>query len=189
MSGTHDAGYRTIGGRPPSGAARARAAFFVGATPPIVILQWTVRKRLALLGVLALVAAGCGESESESSFTSCVETRSDCRDGNCVLTVHCDVDECKSEIDYDFDGETYKSKCIFGETRTTTTYPLAGGPGTQETRRDVDECFYKAEVDGNDFDEERRCTRVRDCTFATLECDPSEPGDPDCEVEDSAPCV
>lgn len=147
-----------------------------------------MRNRLALLGVLVFVAAACGESESESSFTSCVQTRSDCVGGTCVLTVHCDVDECESEVDYDFDGETYKSKCTFGETRTTTTYPLAGGPGTRETQRDVEECFYKAEFDGDDFEEEGRCTEIRDCTVATLDCDPSDPGDPDCDVEDSRPC-
>jgi hypothetical protein len=147
-----------------------------------------VLKRVAILGFLAAAFTSCGGSESESSFTSCVDTRNDCTGGSCILRTVCDVDECESEVDYEFDGEEYKSKCTFGETATTITYPLNGGPGRQEIRRDIDECFYKAEFDGNDFDEEGRCTRVRDCTIETLDCDDSDPGDPDCRVEDSRPC-
>jgi hypothetical protein len=147
-----------------------------------------VRGRSAVLGLMAVFLGGCGESESKSSFTSCAETRNDCRDGTCVQRVECDVDECKSETDYFFGGEEYKSKCTFGETVTITTYPLAGGPGSREITRDVDECFYKAEFDGDDFEEEGRCTRVRDCTTETLACDASEAGDPDCDIETSTPC-
>jgi len=147
-----------------------------------------VRKRVAILGFLAVALAACGDSESESSFTSCTTTRSECSGGTCVLRVECEIDECKSEIEYEFDGEEYETKCTFGNTLTTTTYPLNGGAGRQEVRRDLDECFYEAEFDGDDFEEEGTCTRVRDCTIATLDCDDSEPGDPDCEVEGSEPC-
>jgi hypothetical protein len=102
--------------------------------------------------------------------------------------MECDVDECESEVDYFFGGEEFESKCTFGETLTTTTFPLDSGAGRREIRRDIEECFYEAEFDGDDFEEEGRCTRVRDCTIETLECEASEPGDPDCDVAESAPC-
>ena len=152
-----------------------------------------MRTRIIGLGLVATLVVGCGDSESESSssFTSCETTLNDCVAGICTVREECDVDECESELDYDFDGEEYESKCTFGDTLTTTTFPAAGGAGTREIHRDVDECFYQAEIDydDGDFEEERRCTRVRDCTLETLACDdPESFDDLDCEVVDSEPC-
>ena len=148
-------------------------------------IHWAV----AVTSFIASLVAGCGSSESESSFTSCEQTESACTAGTCVLEVECEVDECESEVEYHFNGEDFESKCTFGDTRTRTTFPLDGGSGRREIRRNVEECFYEAEFDGDDFDEEGTCTRVRDCTIETLACDASsEPGDPDCDVRESAPC-
>ncbi len=145
--------------------------------------------RSTVVSLLVTVVVGCGGGpESESSFTSCETTRSECSGGTCIEVEACEVDECESETSYFFDETEYESRCTFGETLTTLTYPLAGGRGRQEIRRDVDECFYEAEFDGDDFDEEGTCTRVRDCTIDTLDCDESDPGDPDCRVVESAPC-
>lgn len=147
-------------------------------------------KRTLMLLVVAAFTYGCGDSDSKSSFTECFVLESECRGGTCRDVEECEVDECKTDADYFFDETEYESKCTFGETLTTIEYPLAGGPGRQTIRRDVDECFYETEIDADgDIDEEGRCTRVRDCTVETLDCDDSEPGDPDCRVVDSAPCV
>ena len=145
-------------------------------------------KRTAVVTVLAATIFGCGDSDSESSFTSCEVRESECRGGTCVEVEQCEVDECETDVDYFFDETEYESRCTFGETVTRIEYPLAGGAGRREIRRDVDECFYEAEFDGNDFDEEGRCTRVVDCTIETLQCDDSEPGDPDCDVVESSSC-
>lgn len=145
------------------------------------------------IGLLFLVAVayGCeGDSDSETSFTRCDVRSSECRGGTCREVEACEVDECETDADYFFDETEYESRCTFGETLTTIEYPLAGGAGRRETRRDVDECFYETEIDDDgDIDEEGRCTRVRDCTIDTLDCDDSEPGDPDCRVIDSQPCL
>ena len=145
--------------------------------------------RVVAVGMLAFGLSGCGdESKSKSSFTSCEQIVNECLDGTCVLREACQIDECKSDIDYDFDGETYKTKCTFGDTLITTTYPLAGGSGRQEYISDLDECYYKGEYDDGDFEEEGSCTRVRACTISTLACDESDPGQPDCDVTESSPC-
>jgi len=146
-------------------------------------------KRAAFVLVFASATFGCGDSDSESSsFTSCEVRESECRGGTCTEVEHCEVDECETDVDYEFDETEYHSRCTFGETLTTIEFPLAGGAGRREIRRDVDECFYEAEFDGDDFEEEGRCTRVVDCTVEILDCDDSEPGDPDCRVVDSAGC-
>ena len=147
--------------------------------------------RAAILLLLASAVYGCeGDSDSSSSFTTCRVIESDCRGGTCRDVEECDVDECETDADYFFDETEYETQCTFGETRTTIEYPLAGGPGSQVVRRDVDECYYETEIDDDgDIDEEGRCTRVRDCTVETLDCDDSDPGDPDCRVIDSAPCA
>ena len=149
--------------------------------------------RVAMVGLVAVLVGGCGdsESESESSFTVCEATRTDCTGGTCTVREVCDVDECESEVDYDFDGEEFESKCTFGDTVTTTTFPVDGGAGTREIHRDIEECFYEAEIDydDGDFEEERRCRHVRDCTRETLTCDDADGfDDPECDVEDSEPC-
>jgi hypothetical protein len=148
-------------------------------------------KPTMLLLVLAVAMYGCeGDDDFESSFTVCDVRSSDCRGGTCREVEECEIDECETDADYFFDETEYESRCTFGETLVTIEYPLAGGPGRRETRRDVDECYYETEIDYDDGDieEEGRCTRVRDCTIDTLDCDDSEPGDPDCRVIDSQPC-
>jgi hypothetical protein len=143
----------------------------------------------AFILFLAFLPYGCGDADSESSFTSCDVRQSDCQGGTCIEVEACEIEECKTDVDYEFDETEYETRCEFGETLTTIEYPLAGGPGRQETRRDIDECFYETEFeDSGDIDEEGRCTRVRDCTIDTLDCDDSDPGDPDCRVVASEPC-
>lgn len=150
---------------------------------------FVMEARSVVVGLLVATLVGCGDStKSKSNFTSCRVTESECVAGICTQVEECDVDECKSETTYFFDETEYESRCTFGETRTAITYPLAGGPGEQVTRRDLDECYYEAEFDGNDFEEQGTCTRVRDCTIDTLDCDDSEPGDPDCRVVASRSC-
>jgi hypothetical protein len=133
-----------------------------------------MRNRTTVVGLVVAALVGCGGGPESG--------------GTCDETELCDVDECKSETSYFIDETKYESKCTFGETETSITYPLAGGRGEQVTRRDLDECYYKSKYDGDDFDEKGQCTRVRDCTIATLDCDDSEPGDPDCRVVDSQSC-
>ena len=132
-------------------------------------------------------ALGCGSSESSSNLTTCQQSSS-CRAGLCSFVERCQVDECESKLSYEFEGEEFKSMCTFGPTVTTTIFPPEGGPGTTRIERNVQECFYKAEVEFNDFDESRRCTRVQDCTLQQLSCDPSDAGDPNCRVVSEAPC-
>jgi hypothetical protein len=137
-------------------------------------------KHALMLIVLAVFSYGCGDSDSESSFTECFVRESDCSGGTCRDVEACEVDECETDADYFFGETEYESKCTFGETLTTIEYPLGGGPGRQTVRRDVDECFYETEIEADgDIEEEGRCTRVRDCTVETLDCD----------VIDSEPCV
>jgi hypothetical protein len=147
--------------------------------------------RTVIVMLLAAAVSGCeGDSDSSSSFTECRVIESDCRGGTCRDVEACEVDECETDADYFFDETEYETRCTFGETRATIEYPLGGGPGSQVVRRDVDECYYETEIDDDgDIDEEGRCTRVRDCTVETLDCDDSDPGDPDCRVIDSAPCA
>lgn len=146
-------------------------------------------RRATTILLLAALPYGCGDADSKTSFTVCDVRSSECRGGTCREVEHCRIDECETDADYFFDETEYESRCTFGETLVTIEYPLAGGPGRRETRRDVDECFYETEIEADgDIEEEGRCTRVRDCTIDTLQCDPSEPGDPDCRVVDSGPC-
>jgi hypothetical protein len=129
-----------------------------------------------VLGLAAVI--GCGSSTSTSSFTSCEIVTSECIAGDCSIVEECFVDECESKIEYEFEGEEYRSRCTFGPVSTTTIYPLEGGAGTARIVRDVRECFYKAEVDFNDFTQTGQCTNVEDCTVQQLSCGPSQVGDP-----------
>jgi hypothetical protein len=138
--------------------------------------------RSTTIAAVAWAAAlGCGSSSSESSFTTCDQTRSSCIAGNCQVVEECLVDECEAEISYEFEGEEYESQCTFGTTVTTTRYPLEGGAGSVEQVRDLEQCFYKVDVEFNDIDQVRRCTLVQDCSVRELSCGPSAPGNPNCE--------
>jgi len=128
-------------------------------------------------------------TELSTSFTVCDVRASECRSGTCRDVEECEIDECKTDVDYEFGETEYETRCEFEATRTTIEYPLAGGPGRREIRRDIDECFETEIENDGDIDEEGRCTRVRDCTVETLDCDDSDPGDPDCRVIDSQPCT
>ena len=141
--------------------------------------------RIVFVGLAA--ALGCGSSESSSNFTTCQQSSS-CRAGLCSFVERCQVDECESKLSYEFEGEEFKSMCTFGPTVTTTVFPPEGGPGTTRIERNVQECFYKAEVEFNDFDEVRRCTRVQDCTLQQLSCNTSDASHPKCSVVSEAPC-
>jgi hypothetical protein len=145
--------------------------------------------RAVFIVLLGSLGYGCGDADSKSSFTECHVRERDCRGGTCVEVESCEIDECKTDVDYFFDETEYQTRCTFGDTLTTLEYPLDGGLGTREIRRDLEECFYETEFDGDDIEEEGRCERVRDCTVDVLDCDDSEPGDPDCRVIDSEPCA
>lgn len=137
----------------------------------------------------ALVGCG-GGPDSESSYRDCDGVRTDCTASTCVDVERCDIEKCEGETSYFFDETEYESKCRFEERVTRTTYPRDGGVGRREIRSDIDECFYEAEFDGDDFDEEGRCTNSRECSVETLDCNASDPGDPDCEGrDDDVPCA
>ncbi len=142
-------------------------------------------KRVVLIGVAA--ALGCGGPESSSSFTSCSQSQT-CRTQTCTVVEQCQVDECHAELDYEFAGQEYNAMCTFGPTVTTTVYPPDGGSGTTRIESNLQECFYKSEVQFNDFDEETRCTNVQECTVQELACNPSTNGQPNCSVVGQTAC-
>src|SRR5262249_62385974 len=115
-------------------------------------------------------------------------TAAPCAGSACRTVEKCLIDECEAKIEYEFEGEEYKSMCTFGPMLTTTLFPLDGGSGSAQVERDLQECFYKVDVEFNDVDQARRCTVVRDCTVQELSCGPSAPGKPNCQVVDQTPC-
>jgi hypothetical protein len=141
--------------------------------------------KIVVIGLLA--ALGCGSSESSSSFTSCGQDSS-CRAGVCRLVEECLIDECEAELTYEFAGEEFESTCIYGPATTTTIYPLDGGAGSTKIESNLKKCFYEAEVEFYDFDEEQKCTVLRECTLQQLSCEPATAGHPNCSVVSESPC-
>jgi len=140
--------------------------------------------------LLALVTACGGGPESEYSYSDCYEFESDCFGDRCRVVEACESGKCESELSYYFASEEYESKCTFEYTQTTTEYPLSGGFGTAVIEQDIEQCYYEIDIDyyDDDVEEEGQCSVTRDCTVQNLECAPSEPGAPDCEVISASDC-
>lgn len=140
-----------------------------------------MRRSLAILVTVLLGAvAGCGDSE-EGKFESsrCFSDDLGCGATHCTTRDTCEETKCKIEEGYDDDFDYfYKSKCTDTVTVTTVESPRDGvGIRTTTVRRSVTQCFYKEEIDDDDFEITDQCEGSSTRTVTREDCrrDPSCP--------------
>ncbi len=137
------------------------------------------RSTLLATMLLALLI-GCGSSD-ESSFESnrCFSEDLGCGRATCTTRETCENRHCKIEEGYDDDLDYfYKSKCTDTVTTTTVDTPRDGdGIRTTTVAEAVAECFYKEEVDDDDFEVTDECTGSTETTVTRETCrqDPTCP--------------
>jgi hypothetical protein len=153
-----------------------------------------IRKRSVafIVTVLLSAVAGCGDSD-EAKFESsrCFNDDFGCDATHCTTRDTCEETTCKIEEGYDDDFDYfYKSKCTDAVTATTVESPRDGvGIRTTTVRESVTQCFYKEEIDDDDFEVTDQCEGSTTTTVTREECrrDAACPScDPTCAVLDTS---
>ncbi len=132
--------------------------------------------------ILLISLLGCGSSD-EDTFESnrCFSEDLGCGRAVCTTRDTCETRFCKIEEGYDDDFDYfYKSKCTETVVVTTVESPIDGeGVRTTTVRESVIECFYKEEVDEDDFEVTDQCDESSDTTVTRESCT-ADPACPSC---------
>lgn len=135
-----------------------------------------------LFAVLLGAIAGCGDSEtSKFEASRCFSSDLGCDATHCATRDTCEETKCKIEEGYDDDFDYfYKSKCTDTVTATTVESPRDGvGIRTTTVRESVTQCFYKEELDDDDFEITDQCEGSTTTTVTREDCR-SDPSCPTC---------